>query len=118
MVAQVRRAPPQVRRPDFNQSLIHLTKERKEAPPTANADQTPRVVEAFEVLKEILASGVVRGSNRTGFIKGQRTAACFTEVPCLPCTTSRLSPERSCGSIAITAWRSASERCSPPAAGP
>lgn len=81
MAAQVRRAPPQVRRPDFNQSLIHLTKERKEAPATGNADQTPRIVEAFEVLKEVLASGVIRGSDRTGYIKGSRTAACFTEVP-------------------------------------
>lgn len=81
MVAQVRRAPPQVRRPDFNQSLIHLTKERREEAPKTSPDQTPRVVEAFDVLKEILASGVVRGSGRTGYIKGQRPAACFTEVP-------------------------------------
>jgi hypothetical protein len=33
------------------------------------------------VLAEILRDGGIRGSNNRGFVKGNRTAVCFTEVP-------------------------------------
>lgn len=56
------------RRPDFSQGLVHLTKERGET-------------SAFDVLKEILSSGELRGSGHTGFVKGQRKAVCLSEVP-------------------------------------
>jgi hypothetical protein len=39
------------------------------------------VVPAFEVLKEILASGTLRGSGNEGFVKGNRPAVCFSEIP-------------------------------------
>jgi len=42
-----------VRRPDFNQSLVYLTRERVERSESA---VVTRVVRPFDVLKEILAS--------------------------------------------------------------
>jgi len=60
-----------VRRPDFSNSLTHLTRER------LRPGHAP--VPAFSVLKEILAAGVIRGG--LGFIKGNRPVVCFSEIP-------------------------------------
>jgi hypothetical protein len=68
-----------IRRPDFGNSLVHLTRERKEPP--RNAYEAERVVPAFSVRKEILAAGVIRGSGNEGFVKGVRRAVCFSEIP-------------------------------------
>jgi hypothetical protein len=35
----------------------------------------------LQVIGEILGDGVIHGSNNAGFIKGSRTAVCFSEVP-------------------------------------
>jgi hypothetical protein len=43
--------------------------------------ERPKVVPAFEVLKEILASGLIRASGNEGYVKGNQRAACLTEVP-------------------------------------
>jgi hypothetical protein len=56
------------RRPDFSQGLVHLTKERGD---TA----------AFDVLKEILSSGRLKGSGHSGYVKGHRKAVCLSEIP-------------------------------------
>jgi hypothetical protein len=56
------------RRPDFSHGLVHLTKERGG-------------VKVFNVLKEILSSGVLRASGHEGFIKGKRKAVCLSEIP-------------------------------------
>jgi hypothetical protein len=40
-----------------------------------------RVVPAFDVLKEILSTGVLRGSGNEGYVKGSRRAVCFSEIP-------------------------------------
>jgi hypothetical protein len=58
-----------IRRPDFTNALVHLTRERKEYKQADEADEfSPqelvRTVSAFDVLKEILASGVIRGSGK------------------------------------------------------
>jgi hypothetical protein len=60
-----------VRRPDFSNSLTHLTRERSRPGQSA--------VPAFSVLKEILSVGVIRGG--LGFIKGNRPVVCFSEIP-------------------------------------
>jgi hypothetical protein len=89
---------PDIHRPDFTQALVHLTRDRREfvtvestepggrtgfarleqfaAPP-----KLERVVPAFDVLKEILSSGTIRGSGNTGFVKGNRPAVCLSEIP-------------------------------------
>jgi hypothetical protein len=72
--------PP--RRADFSQALVHLTRERREY--SSRDFPTPRLVRevpAFEVLKEILASGTIRGSGNEGYVKGNRSAVCFSEIP-------------------------------------
>lgn len=56
------------RRPDFSHGLVHLTKERGDVKP-------------FDVLKEILNSGVLTGSGRKGYIKGKDRAVCLSEIP-------------------------------------
>src|SRR5262245_19224366 len=73
-----------IRRPDFNQSLVHLTRERKvySAPQkVGDVVKLERVVSAFEVLKETLMSGTIRGSGNEGFVKGNRRAVCLSEIP-------------------------------------
>lgn len=60
-----------VRRPDFSNSLTHLTRER--------IGLGKSTVPAFSVLKEILATGVIRAG--LGFVKGSRTVVCFSEIP-------------------------------------
>lgn len=56
------------RRPDFSQGLVHLTKERGD-------------VKSFDVLKEILQTGILKASGHKGFIKGKRKAVCLSEIP-------------------------------------
>jgi hypothetical protein len=60
-----------VRRPDFNQSLVHLTRERVERLPDAGT----RVVSAFDVLKEIISHGKIRASGNDGYVKGSQPVA-------------------------------------------
>ena len=70
------------RRPDFSNSLFHLTRERREYSSDDFVDRKLlREVSAFDVLKEILTAGVIRGSGNEGFIKGYRRAVCFSEIP-------------------------------------
>ena len=68
---------PDIRRPDFSNALIHFTKARIEFDYEQNKPKPP--VPAFSVLKEILATGMVRGGQ--GFVKGNRRAVCFSEIP-------------------------------------
>lgn len=79
------------RRADLSHGLVHLTRKRREQvasdtessshpwEPDESAMQT--TVPAFEVLKEILTSGVIKGSGPTGFVRGSTRAACFSEMP-------------------------------------
>jgi hypothetical protein len=69
---------PNIRRPDFNQSLVHLTRERVERPSFPETGVT-RVVQPFDVLKEILTLGTLRASNT--YIKGTRSVVCLSEMP-------------------------------------
>jgi hypothetical protein len=67
---------------DFSHSLVHLTRERHEYSSSDFATQKLlRTVSAFDVLKEILTTGVLRGSGNEGYIKGSRRAVCFSEIP-------------------------------------
>jgi hypothetical protein len=63
-----------VYRPDFTNSLIHLTKGKKIV-------ESGRWVQypAFESLKKILEEGIIRGG--FGFIKGPNKAVCLSEIP-------------------------------------
>jgi hypothetical protein len=76
-------------RPDFSHGLIHFTRKRigktrhfendpNEAP---FFDPDTTEVSAIDVLAEILKDGILRGSNKKGFIKGDKPAVCFSEVP-------------------------------------
>jgi hypothetical protein len=69
-----------VRRPDFNRAVVHFTRERVERsrPPP---EGITRVVQPFEVLREILTSGVLRGSGNEGYVKGTQRAVCLSEIP-------------------------------------
>jgi hypothetical protein len=69
-----------IRRPDFNQSLVHLTRERVERPSLPQEGVT-RVVPPLDVLKEIITSGVLRASGNEGYVKGARRAVCLSEIP-------------------------------------
>jgi hypothetical protein len=71
---------PPIRRSDFNHSLVHLTRERVERL-SAHREGIARVVPAFDVLKEIISSGVIRASGNEGFVKGTRRAVCLSEIP-------------------------------------
>ncbi len=73
-------------RPDLTPYLIHLTRTRGGR-------------SGFENLIKILRTGTVRGSTRTGFIKGSIPAACFMDVPfhalkavCTPENVDRYEP--------------------------
>lgn len=71
--------PPTVKRSDFSQGLVHLTRERLEYD-----DATMKIKQAaspFDVLKEILTSGKIRASGNGGFVKGTQKAVCFSEIP-------------------------------------
>jgi hypothetical protein len=66
-----------VRRADFTNSLVHLTRERKEL--NKKTLKFEIVASPFDVLKEILAAGVIRGG--TGFVKGSQAVVCLSEIP-------------------------------------
>lgn len=68
---------PEVRRFDFSHALVHLIKDRREFDYETNKPKA--IVLAFQVLKEILASGILRGG--LGYVKGNRPAVCFSEIP-------------------------------------
>ncbi|MDM8544076.1 hypothetical protein QUF90_23620 [Desulfococcaceae bacterium HSG9] len=61
-------------RPDFTNSLVHLTREKTDL----EADEWVKHP-AFESLKNILAEGKINGG--TGYIKGPNKAVCFSEIP-------------------------------------
>jgi hypothetical protein len=67
---------PRIRRSDFSHSLVHLTKNRKdyEYDQQTLVQKLIREVPAFDVLKEILVSGTIRGSGNEGYVKGDRRA--------------------------------------------
>lgn len=70
---------PSVKRSDFSQGLVHLTRERFDY--DAATMKTKQVASPFEVLKEILTSGRIRASGNEGFVKGTQKAVCFSEIP-------------------------------------
>jgi hypothetical protein len=71
-----------IRRADFSDALVHLTRERREYSSTDFLKQELlREVSAFDVLKEIMSSGIIRGSGNEGYVKGTRRAVCFSEIP-------------------------------------
>jgi hypothetical protein len=72
-----------VRRSDFNQSLIHLTRNRSEFEKLRDGSlgKLNRTVSAFEVLKEIISSATLRASGNEGYVKGMKKAVCFSEIP-------------------------------------
>jgi hypothetical protein len=74
---------PRIRRSDFSHSLVHLTKNRKEYEYDQQTLERKliREVSAFDVLKEILVSGTIRGSGNDGYVKGDRHAVCLSEIP-------------------------------------
>jgi hypothetical protein len=76
----------QLKRADLSHGLVHLTKARRETEWVPSEDdilggneKLIREITPFEVLKEILASGVLRAGH--GFIKGSHAATCFSEMP-------------------------------------
>lgn len=74
----------EVRRPDFSDGLVHLTRERKEYEEATEPFDRPKVkrkIAAFDVLKEILVEGKINGSGNDGYVKGHRKVVCFSEVP-------------------------------------
>jgi len=66
-----------VRRADFTNSLVHLTRERKKF--DIMTAQSELLASPFEVLKEILTAGVISGG--TGFVKGSQPVVCLSEIP-------------------------------------
>lgn len=70
---------PSIKRTDFSHGLVHLTRERVEH--EASTGQIKSTTHAFSVLKEILISGVLKGSGNEGYIKGTQKAVCFSEIP-------------------------------------
>ena len=75
-------ALPEIRRSDFSNGLVHLTRERKEySSPDFLTQKLDRIVPPFDVLKEILTSGIIRGSRNEGYVKGNRPAVCLSEIP-------------------------------------
>ena len=70
--------PP--RRADFGHALVHLTRERTDISNFETVKSEQKAA-PFDVLKEILVSGVIRGSGNGGYIKGNRRAVCFSEIP-------------------------------------
>jgi hypothetical protein len=55
-------------RNDISLALIHLTGKR-------------RTISAQDALLSILREGRIKGSSNCGYVKGSKTAACFTEMP-------------------------------------
>jgi hypothetical protein len=84
--------PP--RRADFSHSLVHLTRERKKysSPKPGEIIKLERTFSPFEVPKEILVSGVIRGGTR--YVKGGMRAVCLSEIPLAALHHFTTPPER------------------------
>lgn len=72
---------PFIKRPDISNGLIHLTRKRFEYKAEAIFPEIEKIISAFEILKEIVTSGIIKASGNEGFIKGSRKAVCFSEIP-------------------------------------
>lgn len=73
-----------VQRSDISRSVIHFTRERIEYKPSADVMEPleiEKTVSAFEVLKEIMKSGTIKGSGNAGYVKGKKKAVCLSEIP-------------------------------------
>ena len=72
-----------MRRPDFSDWLVHLTREVDEGNDAfaalLDAPKPKRYVAPFDVLCNILSDGAIAGG--LGFVKGHRRVACFSEIP-------------------------------------
>lgn len=66
---------PLVRRADFNNSLIHFTRDRS----FLGDDGELGSVTAYDALRSILASGSIQASD--ALVKGTRPVVCLSEVP-------------------------------------
>lgn len=62
-------------RPDFTNSLMHLSRERTTLTDGGDAEERS----AFDNLKSILKEGIIKGG--FGYIKGPNKAVCFSEIP-------------------------------------
>jgi hypothetical protein len=75
-------AVPEILRPDFSKALVHLTRGRAEVKAIAILHQKAKsAATPFEVLKEILRDGKIKGSGNSGYVKGTTPAVCLSEVP-------------------------------------
>lgn len=71
-----------VRRPDFTNSLVHLTSKRVRVIDASDPlDPKTETIPAFEVLKSILSERAIRGSGNDGFVRGSTPAVCLSEIP-------------------------------------
>jgi hypothetical protein len=70
-------AIPKILRPDFSRAVVHLTRARS----TSMGLFSAKGATSFEVVKEILATGKIKGSGNAGFIKGPTPAVCLSEIP-------------------------------------
>ncbi|MCS0435195.1 hypothetical protein [Vibrio diabolicus] len=67
-------------RGDITNALVHLTKERTGRRQQDGKGQDKQY-SALDVLCEILSDGEILGSTKSGFIKGNNPAVCFSETP-------------------------------------
>ena len=93
-----------VRRSDFTQSVVHLTRDRHEYHEETPAEmlglqpkRLKQVVPAYEVLKEIIRTGVLKASGNEGFVKGKQKAVCFSEIPLSAIREYAIPPEEKTG---------------------
>lgn len=49
--------------------------------PFSDEMKVEKIVEPFEVLKEIISTGIVLASGNQGFVKGTQKAVCLSEIP-------------------------------------
>lgn len=89
-----------VKRPDLSHGLVHLTRDRPVhvvSDDPFEAAAIDHVVPAFDVLKEMLQSGTIRGSGNQGYIKGRQRAVCFSEIPISAVHHFAKAPEETAG---------------------
>lgn len=84
-----------MRRPDFSEWLVHLTREIDEGNgPFESLLLSPRpkrYVAPFDVLRKILTEATIAGG--LGFVKGKRRVACFSEIPLASITHFATKPD-------------------------